>query len=142
MTTITRATIVPYSPQQMFDLVNDIQNYPHFLPWCPKAHIDEQQANEIKATVHFAKGPVSHSFTTLNRLVPHQRVDMQLVKGPFRFLEGTWHFEANEEGSKIQLNLSFEWSNSLLSFAMGPLFQHIAENLVDAFKHRAAEVYA
>lgn len=142
MPTITRASIVPYSPQQMFDLVNDIANYPAFLPWCPKAEIDKQQPQEVQATVHFAKGPLAHSFTTVNRLTPYQRVDMRLVKGPFRFLEGTWQFEDAPQGSKISFNLSFEWNNPLLSLAAGPLFQHIASTLVDAFTERADVVYA
>lgn len=142
MTTITRSTLVPYSSAQMFDLVNDIENYPQFLPWCPKASIDEQNTNEMKATLHFTKGPLTHSFTTLNRLVPHQRVDMRLINGPFRFLEGTWKFEDKEKGSEIQFELSFEWSHKLLSLAVGPLFQQMAESMVDAFKQRAHDVYA
>lgn len=142
MPTIIRASVVPYSPQKMFDLVNDIANYPAFLPWCPKAEIDKTLPDEVQATVHFAKGPLNHSFTTLNRLTPYQRVDMRLVKGPFRFLEGTWLFEALPTGSKISFNLSFEWNNPLLSLAAGPLFQHITGTLVDAFSERAEAIYA
>lgn len=142
MQTITRSTIVPYTAQQMFDLVNDIEKYPDFLPWCPYAHIHQQQESTMEATVHFAKGPLSHAFTTMNRLVPYHRIDMQLVQGPFRFLEGAWIFEENIKGSKIAFHLSFEWNHSWLKIAVGPFFNYIANSLIDAFTHRAKVIYA
>jgi ribosome-associated toxin RatA of RatAB toxin-antitoxin module len=126
----------------MFDLVNDIERYPDFLPWCPKASIDAKQLDEIQATVHFAKGPLAHAFTTVNRLVPHKRVEMKLIKGPFRFLEGSWAFDEAPEGSHVRLTLAFEWTHPLLSLAVGPWFQHIAETMVEAFTRRARDVYA
>lgn len=142
MKTIIRSTIVPYSPQQMFDLVNDIENYPQFLPWCPHAKIENQGAEGLEATLHFAKGPVRHAFTTRNRLTPHERVDMHLVKGPFRFLQGSWLFEEDPQGSKIAFQLSFEWNHKFLDLAVGPFFNQIIGSLIDAFTQRANVIYA
>lgn len=142
MPTITRSTIVPYTPQQMFDLVNDIENYPQFLPWCPQAEINRQETEGVEATLHFAKGPVRHAFTTRNRLTPHERVDMHLVKGPFRFLQGTWHFVEDPQGSKIAFEISFEWNHILLDLTMGPFFNHIIGSLIEAFTQRARVIYA
>ena len=142
MPTIARSTIVPYTPQQMFDLVNDIENYPQFLAWCAKAQIDRAMSDELEATVYFAKGPLQHAFTTRNSLSPYQRVDMKLVKGPFQFLEGCWLFEEVPEGSKIAFELNFEWSHAWLSMAVGPFFNYIATTLIDAFTQRAKIVYA
>lgn len=142
MPTITRSTIVPYTPQQMFDLVNDIENYPQFLPWCPQAKINHRETDGVEATLYFAKGPVCHAFTTRNRLTPYERVDMHLVKGPFRFLQGTWHFEKDPQGSKIAFEISFEWSHALLDLAIGPFFNHIIGSLIEAFTQRARVIYA
>jgi ribosome-associated toxin RatA of RatAB toxin-antitoxin module len=142
MATITRSTLVPYSTKQMFDLVNDIENYPEFLPWCPLAKVDKVHTDGLEATVHFEKGPIKHAFTTRNQLEPGRSVKMTLVKGPFRFLEGCWLFEETPEGSKIAFELHFEWSHSLLNMAIGPFFNQIATTLIDAFTQRAKIVYA
>ncbi|MFI4938380.1 MAG: type II toxin-antitoxin system RatA family toxin [Candidatus Berkiellales bacterium] len=143
MTTIVHCASVPFSCAQMFELVNDIEQYPHFLPWCPDAKVQKRTQDEIEATVHFAKGIIGKSFTTLNKLLPHQRVEMRLLKGPFRYLEGTWHFESlAEKGSRITLNLSFEFNSKLLTITVGPIFHHIASTLVQAFTARAHQIYS
>jgi len=141
-TNIYRSAIVPFSTSQMFDLVNDIEQYPQFLPWCPKAQILSRTLDEIEATVHFSQGGFQKSFTTVNRLLPHERVEMRLREGPFRYLEGQWQFETMGQGTQISLNLSFEFSHALLSMMIGPLFQKMAGNLVEAFTQRAHRVYA
>lgn len=144
MTTIMRTALVPYSSTQMFDLVNNIEQYPLFLPWCPKATIIHRIENEVQATLHFSKGIIGKSFTTVNRLYPYQRIEMRLVQGPFRFLEGVWEFQnsLDGKGSQITLNISFEFSNALLSLTLGPLFNHIASTLVESFTKRAHQMYA
>lgn len=141
MPTITQSKVVPYNVQQMFHLVNDIEKYPQFLPWCPKTRIHRQENNTVEATVHFAKGPLNHAFTTVNQLTPYQRVDMQLLHGPFRTLEGSWSFEACEEGSKIAFHLTFEWHHRWMALALGPFFNHIASSLIEAFSARAKMIY-
>ncbi len=143
MKTIEHSTIVPFSTHQMYDLINDIEQYPHFLPWCPEAKILHRTDTEIKATVHFAQGVFGKSFTTINRLVEHQRVEMRLVEGPFSHLEGAWDFQTLEkEGSKITFRLAFEFKNSLLSMTVGPIFQKIANTMIQAFTDRAHQIYA
>lgn len=139
---MTRTALVPYTSMQMFNLVNDIEQYPLFLPWCPQARIIHRHENEIQATLHFAKGPIGKSFTTVNRLLPHNRVEMRLVQGPFRHLEGAWEFQTLEKGSQITLNISFEFNSRLLSMTLGPLFNQIAGTMVESFTRRAHQVYA
>jgi ribosome-associated toxin RatA of RatAB toxin-antitoxin module len=143
MATIFRSAFVPFSSEQMFDLVNNIEQYPEFLPWCPNTEVISRSQEEIKATVHFAKGALAKSFTTVNRLLPHARVEMRLLKGPFRHLEGLWEFQNIEnQGSRVTLNLSFEFNNKLLAFALGPLFHQMASTMVESFSKRAHQVYA
>ncbi len=142
MTTIHRSAFVPFSPQQMFELVNNIEQYPDFLAWCPKAHVLSVSDNEMQATLYIAKGVWAQSFTTINRLVPHERVEMRLQEGPFRALEGVWQFNSiADQGCQVSLSLSFEFSNQLLALTVGPIFHQMASSLVDAFTARAHEVY-
>lgn len=143
MATIFRSAFVPFSCAQMYDLVNDIEQYPQFLPWCPNTEILSRTSEEIQATVHFAKGALAKSFTTINRLLPHKRVEMRLLQGPFRHLEGLWQFESiADQGSRVTLNLSFEFNNKLLAFALGPFFHQMASGMVESFTKRAHQLYA
>lgn len=142
MTTILRSALVPFSPAQMFELVNNIEDYPQFLPWCPQTRVLSRTAAEVQATVYIAKGLVKKSFTTLNRLSPHERVEMKLLNGPFSHLEGTWEFEPRaDQSSQVVLNLSFEFNNKLLALTLGPLFQHITSTMIQAFTQRAYQLY-
>lgn len=143
MTAIHRSAFVPFSPAQMFDLVNNIEQYPHFLPWCADSQVLSRSEQEIQATLHIAKGGFSKSFTTANRLIPNERVEMRLLEGPFSQFEGIWRFAPiADQGSQVTLNLSFEFDNKLLAFTLGPLFHHIASTLVESFTQRADKVYA
>ncbi len=143
MAMIHRSAFVPFTCAQMYDLVNDIEQYPQFLPWCPNTEILSRSEQEIKATIHFAKGALAKSFTTENRLTPNQRVEMRLLEGPFRQLEGVWQFESIAgQGSRVTLNLSFEFNNKLLAFALGPFFHQIAASMVESFTKRAQQIYA
>jgi ribosome-associated toxin RatA of RatAB toxin-antitoxin module len=143
MTTVIKSAYVPFNPQQMFDLVNDIGCYPLFVPNCPKAEVLSRTDEHIEATVHFAKGPLSKSFTTLNRLWPAERIEMRLRQGPFRHLEGVWLFKPiSNQGSQVTLNLSFEFNNKLLAMTLGPIFSQMTSNIIEAFTKRAYAVYA
>lgn len=142
MTSIKRSAVVPYSAKQMFQLVDGIEDYPQFLPWCKASEIHERTADEVKATLVLAKGGMEKSFTTINRNQQDKMIEVRLVAGPFSHLEGFWLFDTlNENMCKVVLDLDFEFSNALLSLAIGPLFQQIATSLVDAFCQRAKEVY-
>lgn len=142
MHTISRKALVPYTAGQMFALVNDIESYPAFLPWCRDAKVLERRADMVKATLKLSKGGIEKSFTTLNRMQDESRIDMELVEGPFSSLEGSWRFEAlGVHGSRVTLDLSFEFLNPLLRLTLGPVFNQIGHTLVDAFVQRARQLY-
>ena len=141
MTAVTAAEVIPYTPQQMFDLVNDVEDYPRFLPWCRDARIDERSSGSIVATLTIAKGPLHHAFTTRNVLTVPSRIDMQLVAGPFRRFQGVWRFEEAAGGCRVSLDLEFEFSNRVLSSALGKVFKGLTASMVGAFRERARQRY-
>ncbi|WP_406663832.1 type II toxin-antitoxin system RatA family toxin [Gallaecimonas sp. GXIMD1310] len=141
MPRIARQQQVPFSPQQMFDLVNDVSSYPAFLPGCVAARVLSQNSDNMTATLDVAKGPVRKSFTTRNTLYGPDRIHLELVNGPFRFLHGDWHFDANEQGCLVRLDLRFEFSSPLVAMAFGGIFSQLTHAMVNAFCKRAGEVY-
>lgn len=142
MTTIYKQAIVPYTPQQMRVLVEAIENYPIFLPWCRSTRVLSRTATEVQATIELARGVIHKSFTTRNRTLDNQRIEISLIEGPFRSLTGHWTFVAlGDQGCKVSLNLQFEFSSPLMSAGLGPVFGQIANTLVDAFCKRAAQLY-
>jgi ribosome-associated toxin RatA of RatAB toxin-antitoxin module len=142
MTTIHKSALVPYSAEQMYTLVADIPTYPEFLPWCSGSKEINRQENEVEASLDIAHSGVHKSFTTRNRLDKNRSIEMHLVEGPFKYLNGVWRFEPlGDAGSKVGLDLEFEFSNKLLGMTFGPLFSKIASSLVDAFIQRARKVY-
>lgn len=142
MPTVDRSALVRYSANQMFDLVNDIESYPQFLPWCRSARVLSRQEDEIRATIEIARGRVRKSFTTRNCLNPPETIELQLVEGPFSHMHGLWHFQdLRDDACKVSLKLEFEFANALLRAAIGPVFNRIADSLVDSFCRRAEQVY-
>lgn len=143
MTIIKRQAIVPYTPEQMFALVDNIEDYPKFLPWCSSAKVISVEGNVVTGCVALAKGAVNKAFTTRNVRTPPQRIEMSLVEGPFRHLHGYWQFIPLKDGAacKVELELEYEFSNRLVSMAIGPVFNTVANSLVDAFVERANKVY-
>ncbi len=143
MPQINRSALVMFSAQQMFDLVNDVDRYPQFLPGCIGSEVLDACEKQMKARVDVSKAGISKSFTTHNQLVHGQQIQMQLVDGPFRKLAGGWHFTAlDEEACKVELKLDFEFSNPLVAAAFGKVFSDLCQNMVQAFCQRAKEVYA
>lgn len=143
MTTITRSSLVMYTPDQMFNLVNDVNAYPQFLPWCRGSRIISQNEHVISAALDIAKGGIHHEFSTRNTLKPYQSIRIELIDGPFRHLEGHWQFNqiGDNEGCRVQLDMDFEFSTRLLDLALGPVFTQISGSLVDAFCKRAQAIY-
>ncbi|QLH42641.1 MAG: type II toxin-antitoxin system RatA family toxin [Coxiellaceae bacterium] len=142
MTDIRRSAIVPYTAKQMFDLVNDVERYPEFIPSCNQVELLHRDTDEVKARIHFARGGFEKAFTTLNRLQTDKMIEIRLVEGPFKHLEGFWRFDPlPNESCQVTLDLEFEFSNKLLAIAFGPLFTQVANLLVDAFTKRAEQVY-
>ncbi|KAF0193317.1 MAG: cyclase/dehydrase [Gammaproteobacteria bacterium] len=142
MTIVNRSALVPYTAAEMFSLVNDVESYPRFLPWCSSAKIHHQAEDEIRASLGIAKGGFERSFTTCNRMQADKMIEMRLLEGPFRHFEGFWRFEAlGEKGCKVSLALEFEFASRIVSITVGPIFNHAASTLVDAFCKRAEDVF-
>lgn len=142
MPIINRSALVPYTPAEMFSLVNDIESYSEFLPWCKSSRVLSRDEDEVRATLELARAGFEKSFTTCNRLQKNKMVEMRLVEGPFRYLEGFWRFEPlGDQACKISLDMDFEFSNKLVGLALGSLFNQIANTLVDSFSKRAVDVY-
>ncbi len=139
---IQRSALVPYSAASMFALVADVESYPSFLPWCRRAIVHRSDDHEMEATLEIAKGPLHKAFTTRNRLYAPHRIEIRLLAGPFRHLEGRWTFEdRGSDGARVSLEMRFEIAGGLISRALGPVFSEIANTLVDAFCRRARAVY-
>ncbi len=142
MPTIHRTALVPYTPEEMYDLVNDVERYPEFIPWCERVEVLYRDKESTRARLTFAKGVVEKSFVTANRHQHGKMIDIRLVEGPFRRLEGYWRFERIGEGAaKVVLDMEFEFSNRVVAFAFGKIFTPVANRLVDSFVQRAREVY-
>lgn len=141
MTTVSKNALVRYSAAEMYALVNDIESYPQFLPWCRSARLLSRQPDEVRATLELARGGIQKSFTTLNRMQPNKMIEIRLIDGPFRHLNGFWRFDdLAEQASKVSLDMDFEFA-PLLDMVLGPVFHPIANSLVDAFHQRAVAVY-
>lgn len=141
MATIKKSALVLYSAAEMYALVNDIEAYPQFLPWCRSTHVLMCGEDELRATIEMAKGGIHKSFTTFNRMQKHKMIDIRLLEGPFKRLEGYWRFEPlRADACKVSLDLEFEFS-PLLRVAIEPVFKQIANSLVDAFCKRAVDLY-
>jgi ribosome-associated toxin RatA of RatAB toxin-antitoxin module len=142
MTRIQRSALVTCSAQTLFDLVNDIERYPEFLPWCVGAKIESKTDQQITAQLTVGKSGIKQSFTTCNILKRPEQMEMTLVEGPFKQLRGLWQFHAlNDDACKVTFDLQFEFSNKLTALALGSVFNQAADTLVDAFCARANQLY-
>lgn len=142
MTTISKSALVAYTPEQMFQLVDNIEAYPDFLPWCGKATEIERDEKNVEASLLISHSGLNKSFTTKNSNTMFEKIEMRLVDGPFKNLDGVWIFEPlGDAACKVSLNLEFEFSSKLISASLGPVFSKIANSLVDAFIKRADTVY-
>lgn len=142
MTVVQKSALVKFSALQMFDLVNDIEAYPQFLPWCSASRILKRGEDFVEAELSIAKGGFTKAFSTRNRLNKAGKITVSLLDGPFSHLEGTWDFlPLREDASKISLNLEFEMSGKLANLAFGTVFGQICNTMVGAFTQRAKDVY-
>ena len=132
-----------YTPQQMYELVGDVASYPEFLPWCEHSDVVKTGKNRVEATLHVRKGPLSHSFSTLN-IHDHdaRTITFCLSRGPLHTLVGQWTFDEEEQGGcLVGFAIHYRFSTRLLEFMLGPLFTHVYESMVDAFVKRAHDIY-
>jgi ribosome-associated toxin RatA of RatAB toxin-antitoxin module len=141
MPTINRSALVPHTTEEMFQLVDDVDRYVEFLPWCTESRVLERSEDEVVATILLSKGSLNKAFTTRNLLQKHKMIEMRLVDGPFKHLQGFWRFDSlNDNACKVSLDLDYEFSSKLVALAIGPVFNQIANTLVDAFVVRAKEL--
>jgi ribosome-associated toxin RatA of RatAB toxin-antitoxin module len=143
MRTIERSALVPHSPEQMFALVQDIERYPEFVPWVARATVLSRSATEVVGRLEMERAGLRETFTTRNLLEPPQRMDLQLLEGPFKTLEGRWSFEPiGARGTRIALVMRFEFANPITSMLLSRTFEKSCNQLVDAFVARARSCYA
>lgn len=142
MAVVHKSVFLGYSAAQMFALVDKVEDYPAFLPWCGGVDIKERHGNRLVAAITIDYHGVRQSFTTENTNVPPTAMQMKLVEGPFRQLDGQWHFKPlREHACKIEFTLQYEFSSKLLDKLIGPVFGMIANSFVESFCKRAEAVY-
>ncbi len=145
MKTVSKSVLIWYSPQEMYVLVTDIDQYPQFLPWCDRARVIETDTAGMTAEIGIAFSGIHQTFTTRNEHIEGQRVLINLVNGPFSKLEGEWNFlplgDGTQRACKVELTLTYSFANTTLGKLIGPVFDKIAGSMVDAFVKRANQVY-
>ncbi|UTW03052.1 type II toxin-antitoxin system RatA family toxin [Amphritea atlantica] len=142
MTQVDRSALVLHTAEQMYDLVNDVESYPQFLPWCSGTTLIESTDETMQASLKVAKAGLKYSFTTRNELKRPEMIRIELVEGPFSSLSGLWTFKPlSDEACKVSLSMQFDFSGKLTSLAMSKVFNQMAATMVDAFVNRADQVY-
>ena len=145
---VKKSVLLWYSPSEMYTLVTAVEDYPQFLPWCERAEVIEQHAGGMTARLHMAIKGLHHAFTTRNVHVPDQSVVVDLVDGPFSSLDGHWKFLAlpkpsgeESKACRIEFDLRYAFSNGAFEAVLSPVFDRVANTLVDSFVKRAEQVY-
>jgi ribosome-associated toxin RatA of RatAB toxin-antitoxin module len=139
---VNKSALVPFSASQMYDLVADINAYQDFLPWCGHSEVLSRENDVVVGTVTIAKGGVNKSFTTENHQQKNKQIEVKLVDGPFKKLEGFWRFEPlKEDACKVSLELEYEFSSKILGMVVGPVFNQVANTMVDSFVKQARVAY-
>jgi ribosome-associated toxin RatA of RatAB toxin-antitoxin module len=144
---VRRTVLLWYSPQEMYALVTAVEQYPQFLPWCASAEVLQQHDDGVTARLGLAYMGVKHAFTTRNQHLPAESVNVQLVDGPFSLLAGTWLFRplgrpgSEQQACKIEFDLRYAFASKALETVVSPVFDRVADTLVDSFVRRAEDVY-
>lgn len=141
MTHMERILEVPFLPEQMFNLVNDIPSYPDFLPWCKETKVLRESDGAMQAKITISKGKLTHSLITSNSLFPSERITLNLMDGPFNYLRGSWEFQRLENGCRVIFLLDFELRNKLLGMALAAVNHHVVTAVMYAFEKRAYSLY-
>lgn len=142
MREVRRSALLPFTAGQLYGLVVDVERYPEFLPWCTAASVLADEGQHVTVRLGLARGRVRTQFTTRNCLVPERSVEMRLVDGPFSLLEGRWEFlPIQDAGTRAELQIRFQTRGLISGLALGPAFEQICNQLVDAFARRAHQVF-
>lgn len=146
MRQIRRSALVAVTPERMFELINDVERYPEFVPGCTQASVLERSADSLRARLTVGSGMLHTSFVTRNRLLPPHAIHMELDEGPLKSLNGIWSLTPVSapgiSGCRVELDLSFEVQGGLKGLALGPVVERMAASLVDAFVARARQLPA
>ena len=137
MREVKRSALVNQSPARLYALINDVESYPQFLPWCTHARVESRTTQVIVATIGVRQGPLQGEFTTRNSLEADRSVQMRLVSGPFRTLEGQWLLTPVEAGCRVDLTMRFAFRHVLTGLLFEAKFAETVGSLVDAFVARA-----
>jgi len=142
MPEVTKTVIVPYTPAQMFSLVDAVERYPEFLPWCAASEVLLRNERITRAAMRIGFRGVRQGFSTENHKRAPYEMSMKLLDGPFRALDGQWRFgDLAGKGCKVEFCLAYEFSSRVLATLVGPVFNHIADTMVEAFVKRADKLY-
>ncbi len=141
MTNVKKSRTVPYSCEQMYNLVNDVESYAEFLPYFAGSVVHHRDEDEVQATLSVTAAGIQKSFTTRNRLQQNKMIEIRLVDGPFSHLEGFWRFDDTSEGCLISFDLEFDFAGRMFSMLLGPAFEQVTNKMVDAFCDRAQALY-
>jgi len=139
---VEKSALVPFSAQQMFDLVAAVEDYKHFLPWCSDSELVSRDDKQLCGRIEVSRLGITQAFSTCNTLNPPNHMGIDLHEGPFRKLHGDWEFIAlSDNACKVLLVMEFEFSGRLIDAAFGKVFHQVANSLVESFVKRAREVY-
>ena len=139
---VKRTALVTFTPEQMFDLVVDVERYCEFLPWVKGARVHENTGSELQASITMERAGVRQTFTTRNALDRPRSMSLKLVDGPFRVLDGLWTFDAiGSAGTRILLDMKFEFGNPIAAMLFGKTFEQSIGQLIDAFVARAKQAH-
>ena len=142
MAVVQKTVLLAFSAEQMFALVEKVEDYPAFLPWCGGVEVKQRSPEKLVATIAIAYHGLKQSFTTENQNTSPTHMQMKLVEGPFSMLDGQWHFKPlREDACKVEFELHYEFSSKVLEKLIGPVFTIIANSFVESFCKRAEEVY-
>lgn len=142
MAAVKKLVLIEFTPRQMFDLVDQVERYPEFLPWCGGTEVLARSEAATAARIHINYHGIKAHFSTENEKHPPTRMLIRLTEGPFRHLDGMWQFTPlGETACKIEFQLHYEFASKLLEKAVGPVFNHIANTFVDSFVKRAGDIY-
>jgi ribosome-associated toxin RatA of RatAB toxin-antitoxin module len=142
MNKVEKTVLVMHSAEEMFNLVDAVEGYPNFLPWCGGVDLHERTDTSTSATLHINYHGIKQKFTTINRKLFPTNMDIALKDGPFKHLEGDWRFiELREDACKIEFRLNYEFANGFLEKLIAPVFNHIATTFVDRFVMQADQIY-
>ncbi|SAI02057.1 cyclase [Bordetella ansorpii] len=142
MHTVQRSVLVPYSAAQMFDLVADVEKYPEFMPWCGGAEVQSRDDHGMQASIMISLAGLKQRFTTRNTHDYPNRINLELVDGPFSRLVGNWQFQPlADDACKVLFTLEYAFSNRALEMVVGPVFNRIATSFIDSFTKRAQTQY-